>query len=201
MKSKQKTTTLPNPLVATIAHQQRMRSLTDTNIFEIAEWAKEYHEHTAYPCTKLQRFVVSFYQLSQGFKWNIKGGELQKPYSEYESFAASILHMFMVGAAFDLCIADDFEKPIAPEACIDLMEIPTKPVDWQQFTILMSALAQQVFYGEKTFRQGYSRKSRFKPLVMQKLLAELIVMLTGHIPSHRRSEAIEQASTIMTERL
>lgn len=196
---------LPNPLVATVGcSQETVRETSDTNVYGVSSWCKDYHTRTAYPCTSLQRFVIAHYQLSQGIKWN---DVCPSKYQEYESFASSALHFLMVGHCFDLDVADAvanyiYRQGVEGDASMfDFKELNTKPIDYKELTVTMSAAAQQVFYAEKTFRQGYSRKSRYKPEILTFLLRDLVVMLMASIPSMERSEAIEQASSIMTKRL
>lgn len=201
MKAKRrKPTTLPNPCVATIGNsQETVRETSDTCIFGLALWCRDYHNRTAYPCTPLQRFVIAHYQLSQGIKWN----DNPTAYREYESFAASALHFLMVGHCFELDVADLVaDKLLELDSVIfSIKKFPTKAIDYKLLTVTMSAAAQQVFYAEKTFKQGYTRKSRYNPEVLRKLLANLVVMLISSIPTDQREEAIEQASSIMTKRL
>lgn len=181
------------PTSFSITEQETIRETSDTNIYGLSAWCRQYHKHTAYPCTILQRFTIAHYQLSQGIKWN----NTPTSYREYESFASSALHFIMVAESLELEICDDY----LPEGMLDMCELETWPLNYRNLTLKMSAAAQMVFYAEKSFRTGYTRKSRYNPLVLQKLLAEIVVMLFASIPSVNRQEAVEQASSIMTKRL
>lgn len=172
--------------------QEKLRETYDTNIFSVSYWCKDYNVRNAFPCTPLQRLVVAIYQLHQAIGWN----DNVLGYKEYESFASSVCHFFMVGHCFDLDITDDLK-----EGVINFNEFETWPVDYKKLLKLIAEISQQVFYGEQTFNKGYTRKSRFDKLKLQKLLADVVTLLFSSIPSHKRGEALEQATNIMTKRL
>lgn len=169
-----------------------LRSLHSVNLCRISEWCLDYHQNTLYPAHTSKRFAIAFYQIYQGIEWQRASRNND---NMYESFASAALHFIMVNESLDLpgiwthvyWMLDDNERFV------------TKPIDYEQLTYLLSAAQQQLLY--KFNNNNTSRKSRYSAGKLSKMLTEAIMMLFQAIPSHRRADAIEMATDIMTKRL
>lgn len=113
--------------------------------------------------------------------------------NKYESFAASVLHFFMLSEALKLPVEDylytnlvDYISRWKTESGCHLLKH-------------LSRCQQQLFYadtGNKT-----QRKSRYDKDRLTINLADAIGILIGWIPEEHRTECFEIASTIVTKEL
>ncbi len=170
-----------------------VRDTDTTQVVELASWCRLYQNFGIHKLTTAQRFACGVYQLHQGIGWL----DVVAEYKQYESFAAAALHIMMTAESEKQCVA---ESPFWDVQ--NICEWSFIKPDYRDITYLISSAQQQVFYNMFiTGKPGYQRMTRFKPIELRDRLARLSRELFSVIPPGKRSEAIEQASSIMTRKL
>jgi len=168
----------------------RKYPLFTNNLLSLASWCQDYYlEDTRYPVKcPLHRFAIGVYQIHQGMDWHDKG---EHGVNEYESFASAAVHFVITS---EMCKLMVWNSPYW-----DLSKLETAELNHKTTLYNISKAQQQLSYSIQPTR--VSRKSRYKPIILETCLRTLAFDLLRAIPSTKRAEAIENATTIMTGRL
>jgi hypothetical protein len=167
-----------------------VRSTDTTNLPDLIEWCRDYNRYNIYPCSFDKRFAIGFYQIWGGMDWG--DGD-----NGNESMASATLHFLMVLELANLKAEKDLP--------ISLLDPPFRRPDWKELLRRLSRAQQHILYASQLIGTAgtvqTSRSRRYKPAVLELDLTTAIHILLFGIRPEKRSQAIHDATTNMTQKL
>lgn len=170
-----------------------IRPLHTTRTHDIEQWCRDYERNNKYPADIMTRFNIATYQIHQGVKWKDMG------LNKYESYGAAFLHYMMLCVRMDL----KFDRLPTWEPYCDITLWPKSYYEKEAPKLLehISEATQQIFYGQKVYDKGYTRKSRYSPERLGRSMSKILEQVMSLIPVEHRQTSLYQASLIMTGNL
>jgi len=172
-----------------------MRSLEETYDFvAISRWCREYHLYSGILPQRLPtRFLIAQYQIAQARAWTDTG-------PKFQNFAAAAMHFIMCGEELSLPLEEwvsmEFDEITR---ALDIRTVTGVPMSPDQLLDKTFWAAQQIVYGFHCL--GSTRKSRYDPTRLGRLLAQLIDDMLRRIPRDRRAGCIHDEMIILTGEL
>ena len=179
------------------------RRTSETEIFPLLEWAKDYERDNNFPRTPFERFAVGFYQTSQAerhLREFLKHGNESALTQAWEAWAACSLHLMMVSEQISTVDEDggiwgchvnldrEFKK------CLDKGELLFRWGRAQQIVLYWWVV-------NKNKEKKYDRKSRINIVQLSEDLWFLIHHYRACVPKDSLSKSIYQATDIMCGKL
>lgn len=159
----------------------RLRAEHVETTLELQDWARRLNRFGRYPCDPVRRFAIGVYQIHQATDWRSTG-------SEYESYAAAVIHIVAACEALDIPLEQS-----AGNLCITDIEFGGGSD--KELLYHISALQAHVVYG--TNSASINRKSRFESGAAANSASIILGTLMGRIPIYLRSQALYEAMEIM----
>jgi hypothetical protein len=177
-----------NSIITSMHIAPRFTPIYPENIFDIIQWCKDYEHFDKFKCGARARFSIGFYQIHQGIEWKDNG------VNKYESFAAAVLHFFMVTEYLKLDVVNQLNY-------INLKDYMKSDLRFVALELLkdLSKCMQMLFYADSANKT--KRASRYNPKILEVRLACCIDKLLRCIPIEFRSECFEKATTIICKEL
>lgn len=165
-----------------------LRSIDSTQLSDLLEYCRQldnFQQSIGIPSNnRLDRFCIGFYQLSGAYSW--RGTPCQA-----ESWMSAAIH-FMV-------VAEKSGIPLEEHIPADLQKLSSIGPDFQRLLAAGAEIIRQLFYAKqakKTFRS-----SRYDYRVLEENLVYMTIACIKAVPAYYRSEAIFNATEILSKRV
>ncbi len=153
--------------------------------WKLLKWCRKNFSRGRHTTTIYDRFAIALYQIYQGLGWK---SDFRND-SQYESYAASIVHFMGIGEMMQLHLEDHLPQDLKTFVAVD---------DSNTNLLYHISRAQQMVFYYKRVNNTRRGKSRYNPKQLEKDLATVIQILCCRIPGAKMPAAFELAMKIMT---
>lgn len=169
-----------------------IRSTRTTFVADLVEWCRAINHKHNNPkfadCNPRDRFLIGFYQLAGLWEW--RGSSVNKN----ESLASAMLHFMMCLDMLGGASEDVFTYT-------ELTSLPEYSLNEKELLARLTYAGRLVFYSKRYADKSYQRGARYSLQALTTHLGACIRLCLCAIPKEDRSQAIEDATAIMSGRL